>query len=194
MTPDDAVLAFHEELIARFPGLESLGVDDLDGSAWSMSPDATSSRVVLCMAWSRVAETMPFVLELAGRHGLVCFDPTAGVVHDPAVPSSGLRMEFCDGSVIVDPALKELGPLLGRLSPANWYAWLERGDGWFVQAGIGRNAGGVPDGKFALEYREGTADRHYRVVVNDLAAAVGLFEDFAAGRESFKGGFAWDEY
>jgi hypothetical protein len=60
-----------------------------------------------------------------------------------------------------------------------------------VQVGIGQRAGNVPDGKFALEYREGDPDRHYRIVVDSLDDAVTLFEDFAAGRDSYKAAFAW---
>jgi hypothetical protein len=36
---------------------------------------------------------------------------------------------------------------------------LERADGWFVQVGYGEFAG-APDGTYALEYQEGSTDRH----------------------------------
>ena len=80
------------------------------------------------------------------------------------------------------------------MSRANFYASLEREEGWFVQVGIGERAGNVPNGMFALEYREGDADSHQRVVVGRLDDAVDLFGDFADGRDAFKSRFGWTRY
>lgn len=194
--PDEAVLSFHEELMARFPPLESLAENDADDSPWNMSPDATDSRVILCMGLSRASKIGPFILELAARHRLVCFDPSTGVVHHPprSRDSGSLLLESCNGGKIINPSAQDLRSQLQALSRANFYVCLEREEGWFVQVGIGQRAGNVAEGKFALEYREGDADRHYRAVVDSVEGAVALFEDFAARRESFKTAFAWAKY
>lgn len=196
VVPDAAVLTFHRELIKRFPPLETLGDDGIDDSPWTMSPDATAGRAILCMGLSRASKIGPFILELARRHRLVCFDPSTGVVHNPppARPHGSLLLASCDGSMALDPGPEDLRSQLGRLSQANFYACLEREEGWFVQIGIGQRAGNVPDGKFALEYREGAPDRHYRMIADSLDDAVSLFEDFAAGRNSYKTAFAWARY
>lgn len=196
VVPDAAVLAFHQELIERFPPLETLGDDDIDDSPRNMSPDATADRVILCMGLSRASKIGPFILELAKRHRLVCFDPSTGVVRNPppARPNGSLLLGSCDGSVIIDPGPEDLRSQLERLSRANFYACLEREEGWFVQVGIGPRAGNVPDEKFALEYREGDPDRHYRVLADGLEDAVTLFEDFAAHRDFYKTAFAWARY
>jgi hypothetical protein len=76
----------------------------------------------------------------------------------------------------VDPAA--LGTLVQALSSRNWYACLESRPRWFVQVGIGPNAGNVPAGKFALEYREGAPGRHRRTLVSSLVEVVAAFEEF----------------
>jgi len=188
--PDDRVLALHRELIDRYPPLETLGDTELESSPWTMSPDATDRRVVLCMSWSTAAEASPFVLELAKQHGLVCFDPQSGQIHQPDT-GAALHLESCDGSRIYNPTRQDLRRALDSLSPDNWYACLEREPGWFVQVGIGSYAGDVPAGKFGLEYREGTPERHVRALVDSLEAVAGAFDGFAAGDDSWKRGHSW---
>ena len=194
--PHEAVSAFHQDLIARFPKLESLGDDEIDDSPWNMSPSATPGRVILVIGLSHVAQVSPTVQELAGRHGLVYFDPQSRVVHHPpqSRPPGSLLLESGNGSTVIDPSPEEFRDQLGQLSPANFHACLEREPGWYVQVGIGQRAGNVPEGSFAVEYREGSPDQHYRVVVDGLDDVVAVFEDFAAGRESFKTAFGWAQY
>ena len=59
------------------------------------------------MGFSRASRITPDILQLAGQHDLVCYDP--GEI---------------DGQV-------------RRLTRANWYAWLEREEGAYVQVGLG---------------------------------------------------------
>lgn len=186
VVPHEAVSAFHQDLIARFPRLESLGDDEIEDSPWNMSPSATTGRVILMIGFSHVAQVGPTVQELARQHGLVCFDPQSGVVHHPPLsrPAGSLLLESGNGSAVIDPNAEVLREQLGQLSPTNFYACLEREAGWFVQVGIGQRAGNVPEGKFAVEYREGSPDRHYRVLVDSLDDVVAVFEDFAGATQA----------
>ena len=194
ITPNAAVLAFHEDVLSRFPRLETL--PNPEDSPWNMNPDATASRAILCMAYSTAAATIPVILDLAARHALICYDATTGTVHNPPQTDrpTDLRLQSCDGTVTVNPSQDSLRSQLDRLSTANWYIFLEREEGWFVQVGIGQYAGNVPAGKFALEYREGDPDRHYRVEVDNFNDVARLFTSFAARQESFKTAFAWTQY
>jgi hypothetical protein len=88
---------------------------------------------------------------------------------------------MADGSVIDRPDPQAVSTWVGRLSSANWYAILERGPEHYLQAGVGRNAG-VPGGRYALERRDGSAERHYRGVVVSLDVVVEAFVGFASGR------------
>ena len=169
--------------------MESLADEELESSPWSMTPEISASHVIVTISWSRAQEVAEFVLRAAAARGLVCFDPQASVVHNPPARAvaGGLRLEFCDGSVVEHPDLAALGTLLQALSAQNWYACLESRPGWFVQVGIGPNAGNVPAGKFALEHREGAPERHRRTLVTSLADVVAAFEGFASGGPGVEG-------
>ena len=110
------------------------------------------------------------ILELAARHGLVCYDPQTRRVHPP---EGALRLVACDGSELTDPAVADIDRQLRRIDAANWYAWLERPEGTYVQVGLGPNAG-APDGRYCLEYRDGSAERHVRVVTRGPSAAMSM--------------------
>jgi hypothetical protein len=193
VSADARVRDFAQELLGRFPALESLADEDLGASPWRMTPGVSASHVIMTISWSRAQEMTKFVLGLAATRGLVCFDPQASVVHNPPRPAvaDGLRLELCDGGVVDRPDPAALGTLLQTLSPRNWYACLESGSGWYVQVGIGPNAGNVPDGKFALEYREGGPEHHRRTLAASLADVVVAFEGFASGDPAWKDSFSW---
>lgn len=144
------------------------------------------------MGFSQAPEISPGILELAGRYGLVCYDPQAGQVHHPAqATSSGLlRLESCDGGRAVDPSTDEIQRQVRRLSRANWYAWLEREEGTYVQAGLGPNSG-APEGKYFLEYREGSPEQHYRALVDNLDDIAAGFLGFASGEDGWKSARNW---
>jgi hypothetical protein len=194
VSADERVQGFAQELLGRFPALESLPDDEVETLPWSMTPEISDSHVVMTISWSRAQEVAEFALGLAATRGVVCFDPQTSVVHNPppgSAAASGLRLQFCDGSVVDRPDPAALGTLLQTLSSGNWYACLESRPGWFVQVGIGPNAGNVPAGKFALEYREGAAERHYRTLAANLADVVAAFEGYAYGDPAWKESFSW---
>lgn len=189
-TPDPRLLEFASELTARYPRLED--VASPEDSPWNMSPDVTPKRVILCMGFSQAPEISPGILELAGRHGLVCYDPQARQVHHPAqvTPAGTLRLESCDGGRAVGPGTGEIERQVRRLSPANWYAWLEREEGTYIQAGLGPSAG-APEGKYALEYREGSPEQHYRALADTLDDIAAAFTGFASGEDGWKSARNW---
>ena len=190
---DDRIRGFAQELLGRFPALEGLADDELDASPWSATPEVWASHVIVTISWSRAREVADFVLGAAAARGLVCFDPQALIVHNPLAHSvaGGLRLAFCDGSVVDRPDPASLATLLQALSLRNWYACLESTPGWFVQVGIGPSAGNVPEGKFALEYREGAPERHRRTLAASLADVVVAFEGFASGDPAWQDSFSW---
>lgn len=50
---------------------------------------------------------------------------------------------------------------------------------------------GVPEGKFALEYREGAPDRHFRTVVDDPEVIAAAFAAYAAGDDAWRSALSW---
>lgn len=189
-TPSPRLLEFASELMARYPRLEDAASPE--DSPWSMSPDVTPERVILCMSFSQAPQTSTGILELASRHSLVCYDPQGGQVHHPAQATSDglLRLESCDAGRTVGPSAGEIERQVRRLSSANWYAWLEREEGIYVQAGLGPSAG-APEGKYSLEYREGSPEQHYRALVDNLDDITAAFTGFASGEDGWKSARNW---
>jgi len=192
-TPSPRLLDFASELVARYPQLEDVAAPE--DSPWRMSPDVSPERVILCMGFSQAPEISPGILELASLHDLVCYDPQARQVHHPAQPAPAgvLRLESCDGGRAVGPSTGEIERQVRRLSRANWYAWLEREEGTYVQAGLGPSAG-APEGKYALEYREGSPEQHYRAFVDNLDDISAAFIGFASGEDGWKSARNWTHF
>ncbi|MDX3074655.1 hypothetical protein [Streptomyces sp. MI02-7b] len=180
--------AFHRELTAEFP--ES---DGDEASPWASGIGVSDRHVLLATSWSRAGQVVPRVRELADRHGLVCFDPQASVVHLPRALRGPrpLDLERCAGPPVADPDREVLERAVRSLSEDDWYLIVDEGDGRYVQVGLGRTAG-VGDDEFAVEHRDGAPDRHERCVVRDRDAVVAAVLGFAAGDASWRAGLRWE--
>jgi hypothetical protein len=177
-------------LVTHYPRLEDL--TDFTGSPWNMSPDATDHRVILCMGLSQASKVSPLILELADRYSMVCYDPSTRQVHHAAqtTPEGALRLEASDGSRIFSPTADEIEQQVRRITRANWHAWLEREAGVYVQVGLGPRAG-APEGAYSLEYRVGSAERHYRVFIDNIDEAAAAFRGFASDDADWKSAHSW---
>ena len=49
--------------------------DQLDECPWSIAFDLSEGHVLMPMVWSKADETSKIIVDLAKKHGLVCFDP-----------------------------------------------------------------------------------------------------------------------
>jgi hypothetical protein len=128
---------------------------------------------------------------LAADNGLICYEPGYHIVN-PNAP--GYRAAFALLSAglptMPDPDAYRLAWSMTRLAPHNPYVILERADGWFVQVGYGEPAG-VPAGTYALEYQEGSLDKHFRCETTDRVDGVRLLQEFLAGDEGWKRRHQW---
>jgi hypothetical protein len=185
------VAAFYRRLTARYPELDRLPIDEVDRSPWSTRLAVTSTAVVMSMVWSCADEVGPHVRSLADQHGLVVFDPQNESVHHPNAmrtrPTSVLST--CDGSQADNPDPDTIKRTLHTLSRDNWFAVLERGDA-YVQVGYGEQAATRPDW-YALEHRDGSADKHFRVEVSDLNEIIAAFTGFAGHDNAWQQHFSW---
>jgi hypothetical protein len=68
--------AFSAEVLARWPE----DPDNPDSCPFE-DPYGLPQFQILHLAWSRVPEVAPKVVALALRHGLICYDPQEGKVH-----------------------------------------------------------------------------------------------------------------
>ncbi|MER5398913.1 hypothetical protein [Streptomyces sp. NPDC002599] len=191
----EAVAAFHRELTGRFPEL-SAAEDDGPGaeaSPWAARFDVSAAHVIMPMSWSRAGGTAPEVVALAGRHGLVCFDPQARVLHRPPAQrgTDALRLQPCVGLKVEDADPDVIERAVHRLSEDNWFLILEGCGGHFLQVGHGPNAG-LPAGGFAVEHRDGSPERHYRCVLSERGQVAALFADYASGATTWSVDVRWD--
>lgn len=190
--PNPAIARFYDELLRRFPPLESFTDEDVDRlGVWSMTPQRSESIVAASCVWSRADEVGGAILTLAGDNGLICYEPGYHIVN-PNAP--GHRAAFTLSSecipTIPDPDARRLAWIMTRLASYNPYVILERADGWFVQVGYGEPMG-VPAGAYALEYQEGSLDKHFRCETTDRVDPLRLLQEFLAGDDGWKHRHRW---
>lgn len=77
-----AVEAFYRELCGRYPTLDDWPEETQDDCPWNMGPDRMGGYVTVCMS-DRALEkgVLEFVVDLALRHKLVCYDPQSQTIH-----------------------------------------------------------------------------------------------------------------
>ncbi|HEY3580705.1 MAG TPA: hypothetical protein VGK82_09180 [Pyrinomonadaceae bacterium] len=73
--PSEKIDAFYRELVEKYPDINSYSDDTVDNCPWSVEIDVSDGAVLMCLVWSRVEEVAPFVMGLAERHQLACYDP-----------------------------------------------------------------------------------------------------------------------
>ncbi len=99
-----------------------------------------------------------------------------------------LQLETSSGRKIADPSASQVADELGALPNANdGFATLSSGDETYVQTASSESAG------FVLEYREGSADRHFKSTSKNLSidAVTEVFQRYAAGDPSWKSRIVW---
>jgi hypothetical protein len=183
---DDPLGAFYGEILERYPDLT---LENVDESPWSTPVWRTGEGVICSFAHSRHAEVSGFLLDLASRHGLVCFDPQSQRAHFTVGDGTAV-LETADGSVITGPQEEHIVRAVNGLSTEDWYVVLETTPGRYVQAGLGLDAG-VPEGVFAVEVRDGSDGSHVRALVDDVSAVLAAFQGFAAGERGWRTGLAF---
>ena len=81
--PNPAVATFVREVTAKYPQIDDVPEEQLDECPWNIAFDQSEGHVIICIAWSRCDEIVPWVTGLAAKHGLTYFDPQSGEVYLP---------------------------------------------------------------------------------------------------------------
>ena len=81
--PDGRIDAFVAEITARWPEIDDVRDDDIDGSPWNVAFDRSPGHIISAISWDRVDEVMPIYIETALRHGLYVYDPQEDFLHAP---------------------------------------------------------------------------------------------------------------
>jgi hypothetical protein len=145
--PHPTFVAVHAELTARFPCICDLPDDQIDDGVWSDGPlinNFGAGQAVIGFVFSHVETVLPFVIEVARKHGVTVFDWQTETIHRP-----GDAILTVEGSTeLHNPTAEQLDAAIETLTPNGGpgFAILEGARG-FVQT-----AGG--DGLYTAEWRE----------------------------------------
>ncbi len=82
--PHQSVAEFVAALTAQYPQIDDVPEDKIDACPWTVEFDLSKGHATMPIMWSRVDDVAPFVMELAEKHGLVCYDPQARKVYLPS--------------------------------------------------------------------------------------------------------------
>ena len=69
------VSAFYDEITRRYPEIDTLSEDEVDGSPWACRLDRSGKHVLMAIVPSRAEELVEVVSVLARRYQLLCFNP-----------------------------------------------------------------------------------------------------------------------
>jgi hypothetical protein len=188
LTPSPSLAVFRAELTSLSPAV--IGITDLDpADAWRAALYDAGTGFDLQVVWRAAATAGPVVRATASRHGLLCYDPQAGAVHHPQWMLDARRTQLTteDGSLYYDPDPATVHAVLDGLGPTCRYAIVSRQD---LGADFYLQLGGH-DGRWILEFRDGTADRHFRCVLPSPEAARDAFTGYALGTDAWQSRFTW---
>ncbi len=86
VTPHPAVDAFYEELISKFPEIDTIPedrIDDHDYCPWSCALDRSPGHVIMPCVWPQAENVERTVSALAKKHGLAMYNPQESKVYYP---------------------------------------------------------------------------------------------------------------
>ncbi|MFT3899407.1 MAG: hypothetical protein QM728_04065 [Gordonia sp. (in: high G+C Gram-positive bacteria)] len=128
--------------------------DTDEGSFLSIAPlEANGDSVFVPSPYSKIDEARAVVVEEAFAAGMGVYDPQNEMILDPRESRPGLIISSYDGEIpTITPRVVE--HLVARLRVDN-YLIVETGDNVYVQTKR------LADNDFAVEYRDGSADRHF---------------------------------
>jgi hypothetical protein len=199
---------YYEELCARpftsfVPGAEVSALVDavtahfssvsegIETRPWAVQPDVGDDVALMPFVFSLAKDALPFVLQIAHDHGYACYDPQTSRLYRPSRPSAArFALELYDGTSIDDPDPELVAKSVRAISRDHWYVILDRGGNRYIQLGYGEEAG-VPPGQYALEYRDGSPERHWRAVTPDLDACTRAFVEYRNADTAWQERFTW---
>ncbi|MER7127344.1 hypothetical protein [Streptosporangium saharense] len=146
----------------------------------------TPAFALVTVDLDRADEVSGEVFALAREHGLVCYDPQRGLVHNltPLGAHPGMQLRTGDGMIVVDPDLRLVGDAVATMSPQNPFTALVVFGEHFVQASPEITG-------YELEYRDSVRDVMVRTQVPEIGAVRDAFVEYAEGGRSFLDRHEW---
>jgi hypothetical protein len=194
---DESVISRHESvqlfwasLVKRFPPPEFPRTDD-DALIWVATPAQSDRYISMVLRDSTSVAALPVIINLAREHGLVCLDPQSAVLHLPATP---LRLILNGGIPVLRPEPDTVAREVEHALLDGAPAVIARGEEYYLQAGSGPNAGMQGRPGYAVEYRDGSPQAHFRYETDDLELVLAVFLAFAERDETYRTMLPWRLY
>ncbi|UQU62228.1 hypothetical protein COUCH_24695 [Couchioplanes caeruleus] len=191
--PTERVARYVAALLDRHPDIDTDAGDD---SPWSTAPllnEASGPLVYFPMVWSRCDEVSAWAAEVAEQHGLNCYDPQLEQLRTSCSRPWRFELTSAHGRTFRDPDADVTRTVLTRLSADDYFAVLTRFDDWYIQVGYGERAG-TRTGWYALERRDGSPEKHYRVELTSVEDVINAFDAFLQNDPAMTRRFAWQRY
>jgi hypothetical protein len=188
--PTDRIRAYAEALLARYPD-----IDEDESSPWSTAPligEAVGPLMYVPMVYSRCEEVSAWAAQIAVEPGGGGFDPQLGQLRSRQ-SARQLRLSAGGGPKLKNPGPDVIAHRVRKALLHGGYAILEAEPQRYVQAGSGTGAGMQGPG-YAVEYRDGTDNAHFRFEAQDLDVVVTAFDAYAREDPSFKTDHPWQRY
>jgi len=99
--PSEDVARFYDELLAKYPALESFDEEELDSAPtyWSVTPERSDRLIGMNLAWSVPDDALDDIVALARKYELVLFDPQ-GPASTPPRPWTSSRFVAIHSSCV----------------------------------------------------------------------------------------------
>jgi hypothetical protein len=81
---NESVYRFYFELVRHYPDIEMMTDEEMESSPWACALEVGEDYVIMALLEEWYADAFPLILNLAGVHGLICYDPQKARVHLPA--------------------------------------------------------------------------------------------------------------
>jgi len=185
--PHPNVADFHTRLLERFPA-EAL--DDAS-VVWAVTPRRSDRWISLHVRWGPVGDpVIGFVIELAQQLGLVLFDRQDGTVYLPPALLRTVRLRTGGGLELTNPEPDVVAHQVRKALLRGSDAILQSEPQRYMQAHVNATVGRTRP-EYAVEYRDGSADRQFRFETTDLVQVVEAFEAYADDDERMRTRFPW---
>lgn len=188
-SPDAGITAFLAEITRLYP----TDGRDPDQVPWSVAPAITAPDwIYLCVSWSRAQELSEVVRRVAAEHCLSVYDPQSDVVvHRAAERAPILRATTERGDTIDDPSEDLLFMLFEDVE--------QGGGGYLIVDALTDETGQTyaqtsrnKDGSYVVEYRAGSAERHYGTTAADMRTAHALITGWAFDLDGWRESAEWE--
>lgn len=130
------------------------------------------STLIVSSPYDAIGHVRALLFELATPRGYAVYDPQLTWLADPAghIPATVTHGGAGEFPYLTKELVDLWIPALGEPGP---YLIAERADQQYIQTYR------HPDGRYSLEYRDGSPERHYATELTDAAAVADLIWDWA---------------